>query len=286
VDLFAARVDLALMLEILAGPDPQHVKGGWSLSLVPPTVTTVEELSVAVWADDAYCETDKEYVELILRAARALEAKGATVDYVARPDSSFKESFEIYTQTLGPSMAGQAVDPRMHHRRLKLKKKWESFWDSGFDVLLCPVTTGAALKIDESGGVPGMATRKIVVNGQERGYMENLKWAGLIIIADLPVTVVPIGILPSSGLPVGVQIVAREGTTALRLRSARCSNGSIQSVAQGFHQIFLPHECEHLFMQLVKEKGQLFLTADVVLSRTQPWHVNRRAKAKLRSHCK
>ena len=28
--------------------------------------------------------------------------------------------------------------------------------------------------------------------------------------ADLPVTVVPIDILPASGLPVGVQVVARE----------------------------------------------------------------------------
>ena len=36
----------------------------------------------------------------------------------------------------------------------------------------------------------------------------SLIWAGLTIIADLPVTVVPIGVLRSSGLPVGVQVVA------------------------------------------------------------------------------
>ena len=40
--------------------------------------------------------------------------------------------------------------------------------------------------------------------------MDWFKWAGLTIVADLPVTVVPIGVLPSSGLPVGLQIVAPE----------------------------------------------------------------------------
>ena len=39
-------------------------------------------------------------------------------------------------------------------------------------------------------------------------YMDWIKWAGLTIIADLPVTVVPIGVLPETGLPVGLQVVA------------------------------------------------------------------------------
>jgi amidase len=107
-------------------------------------------------------------------------------------------------------MAGQAVEPKANHKRLKMQKKWAEFWDSsgGYDVLLCPVTPTAAIKIDESGGLPGMATRTMVINGQERNYMDNIRWAGLTIIADLPATVVPIGVLESSGLPVGVQIVA------------------------------------------------------------------------------
>lgn len=201
--------DLALLLDVLAGPDPHRAKGGWKLELPAPTVTTCEELRVAVWADDEYCEVDTEYVAKIHAAAAALQAAGATVSSTARP-ASFKESFDIYTATLGPAMAGKAVDAKTNHRRRKLKNKWEKFWDSGFDVMLCPVAPCAALKIDESGGLAGMASRKITVNGKERDYMQCIRWAGLPIIADLPVTVVPIGVLPSSGLPVGVQIVARE----------------------------------------------------------------------------
>ena len=41
--------DLALLLDILAGPEPHLEKNGWSLDLPAPTVTTVEELRVAVW---------------------------------------------------------------------------------------------------------------------------------------------------------------------------------------------------------------------------------------------
>ena len=105
-------------------------------------------------------------------------------------------------------LAGGAVPPKLNHRRLKMQQQWAAFFETGYDVLLCPVTATAAVRIDESGGLAGMADRKLVINGKERRYMDNLKWAGLTIIADLPVTVVPIGVLESSGLPVGVQVVA------------------------------------------------------------------------------
>jgi Asp-tRNA(Asn)/Glu-tRNA(Gln) amidotransferase A subunit family amidase len=50
---------------------------------------------------------------------------------------------------LVPSMAGQAVDPKSNNKRLKLKKKWDAFWQSngGYDVMLCPVTPTAAITV-------------------------------------------------------------------------------------------------------------------------------------------
>ena len=76
-------------------------------------------------------------------------------------------------------------------------------------MLLCPVGPCAAVPIDETGGLAGIPDRKLTINGKTRPYTDFFGWAGLIIVADLPVTVVPLGVL-SSGLPVGVQIVARE----------------------------------------------------------------------------
>jgi hypothetical protein len=33
-------------------------------------------------------------------------------------------------------------------------------------------------QIDESGGLAGMATRTTMINGKERSYMDNIRWAG------------------------------------------------------------------------------------------------------------
>ena len=55
--------------------------------------------------------------------------------------------------------------------------------------------------------------------------MDWIRWAGLIIIADLPVTVVPIGVL-SSGLPVGVQILAPALDEATMFRAAAVLEGA------------------------------------------------------------
>jgi amidase len=49
-------------------------------------------------------------------------------------------------------------------------------------------------------------TRRIRVNGEERPYLENVAWPGLVTMAWLPSTVIPVG-RTAAGLPVGVQIV-------------------------------------------------------------------------------
>ena len=51
-----------------------------------------------------------------------------------------------------------------------------------------------------------MMARTIQVNGQARSYVDGVAWAGVIGMAYLPVTMVPVGRTPQ-GLPVGVQIV-------------------------------------------------------------------------------
>ncbi len=46
----------------------------------------------------------------------------------------------------------------------------------------------------------------VVVNGEARPYLEQIFWPGLISMALLPSTVVPVG-RTSDGLPVGIQVV-------------------------------------------------------------------------------
>jgi hypothetical protein len=53
--------DLALMLDILSGPDPHLESNGWSLDLPQPTVTTVEEGVPSVV--DSNCTFNEFYAE-------------------------------------------------------------------------------------------------------------------------------------------------------------------------------------------------------------------------------
>eukprot|EP00746_Dinoflagellata_sp_MGD_P135109 gnl/MRDRNA2_/MRDRNA2_69033_c0_seq1.p1 gnl/MRDRNA2_/MRDRNA2_69033_c0~~gnl/MRDRNA2_/MRDRNA2_69033_c0_seq1.p1 ORF type:complete len:149 (+),score=34.82 gnl/MRDRNA2_/MRDRNA2_69033_c0_seq1:230-676(+) len=115
----------------------------------------------------------------------------------------------VYMELLTAEQAGMSSKMkhgdylRNENKRIKLKEKWAEFFQS-YDIFLCPVANTTALKHDHS--EPQIA-RLITVNGSEVPYVSFLQWAGLIILADLPVTTVPIG-MSCKGLPFGVQVVA------------------------------------------------------------------------------
>jgi amidase len=70
-------------------------------------------------------------------------------------------------------------------------------------VLLCPVMPMAAFVHDTA--VPFME-RTTLINGQPRAHMDCTPWTGLVGVAYLPSTVIPVG-RTGSGLPVGMQVV-------------------------------------------------------------------------------
>ena len=73
----------------------------------------------------------------------------------------------------------------------------------------------AAFAHDQHGN---LGDRHVLINGQPRSHADALAWTGLIGVAYLPSTVVPVGRTPD-GLPVGVQVVgpALEDRTCLWL---------------------------------------------------------------------
>ena len=83
-----------------------------------------------------------------------------------------------------------------------MRRVWGA-WFEQFDALLCPVTPMPAFPHDHHGSIQD---RSVVVNGRERNQVEALAWTGLIGVAYLPSTVVPVG-RTREGLPVGVQVV-------------------------------------------------------------------------------
>ena len=226
--------DLALALDVLAGPDPDET--GLTYTLPRPRVTSLKALRVAVWAHEPGHETDSETVAAIETLAGTLERLGVTVNRAARPAFDATEAFHLYLQALDAGWSARAteailndkrgkrakLDPAdmtadavmiratdmphaawlaMNERRMKFRRLWSVFFRE-WDVLLSPVIATAALPHMHM-GAPW--ERHLSVNGRRIAYNDMLFWPGLTAGFHLPATVVPIG-FTQAGLPLGVQI--------------------------------------------------------------------------------
>jgi len=208
--------DLELMVKVMAGPEEAR-SPAWEMSLPAPRYRlqmegSVKNLKVAVWTTEDSCPVEQCIQDAIVNAAGSLQKAGASVVYNCRKPVDFRESLNVFWKRVNYSLApansrgtfGEWV--KNEDLRVKLRRQWADwFRETGFDVLMCPATSSLAFPHDHS--VP-MEDRKVKINGEDMNYMKLCEWASLIIIADLPSTVVPVGVDSKSGLPFGVQIVA------------------------------------------------------------------------------
>lgn len=229
-----SATDLAVALDILAGPDPDET--GLILSLPRPRFSGLKDLRVAVWAEQPGQTTDAETVGALLALADCLERQGVTVNRTARPDFDPTAAYHLFLRLLDSGWSSRLTDAvieakrqqvaslsdsdmgsdaimartvDMHHRtwlglneqRFRWRRAWSAFFRD-WDVLLCPAFSTAALPHRQD-GKPW--DRRITIEGHEIGYSDLLFWPGLIGGYHLPDTVAPIG-QTKAGLPLCVQI--------------------------------------------------------------------------------
>jgi amidase len=202
--------DLAVALEILAGPDVLAAPG-WRLELPPPRATSLRELRVALWPDDPMAPVDRAVGERVVALGERLAALGAKVSDTARPEGfTAKASHETYMPMLQAMMSGPQGELRygawmaLDGRRGFFRARWQQFFRD-WDVLVCPIAVTPAFVQDQR----PMAERTLTVNGEERSYFEQLFWAGLATLSYLPSTVFPTG-PGAAGLPIGLQAIGAE----------------------------------------------------------------------------
>ncbi|HVS63965.1 MAG TPA: amidase family protein [Thermoanaerobaculia bacterium] len=201
--------DLALALEVLAGPDVLR-SPGWRLELPPPRMTSVSALRVALWPDDPTAPVATEIADRVAEFGQRLSGLGAKVSDSARPAFSGRQSHDLYLPLLGATMAGPGAElpfgqwVALNGRRTRLRMQWQEFFRD-WDVLICPITTTAAFPLDEG----PRESRTLEVDGEERSYFEQIFWAGLATLSYLPSTVFPTG-LSEQGLPIGLQAIGAE----------------------------------------------------------------------------
>lgn len=245
--------DLALMLEVVAGP-----RIGPRRSALAPARAN-KRMRVAVWASDPFAPADSSVREAVSEAARRLAAMGADIDEAARPGFSFAEAFEVFALynhgivayglpgKLRDRLAGtassyakgdlshRALQARgarltpgdyrdMAQRRLCLQRHWARFFER-FDIVLCPPAPVGAIRHDHQ---PDIHQRAIEVDGTARPYLDFLQWSALASGPGLPATVAPVGVGPD-GLPRGVQIIAAmdEDMTAIAAAAMIAPSGAL-----------------------------------------------------------
>jgi amidase len=187
--------DLALALPILIGPD--GMDSGVVPVLLARRTPKLSELKVAWYADDGIAKPTQAISAAVRSAARALGDAGCEVTE-ARPPALH----EAHQVTLG-----YWGDKRMSHEGLY--RRWDAFrtamlgFMSGFDLILSPVAPDIAPPY-----------RAKVVLAHTFSYTTPYSLSGN------PCVVVRAGTSPE-GLPIGVQVVARNWHDDVALRAAQ-----------------------------------------------------------------
>ncbi len=226
--------DLALALDILAGPDALD---SITAAPLPRGPKSPKGLRVAIWADDDATRTDPEITRAVLAAGAALAKAGAVVSTTARPAIDPAEAFRLYLRLLGAvsfsrlppeeearmaeHVAALKPDDRsagaemlravglshgdwltLNDRRTRMRRLWGAFFRA-WDVLICP-----SFAVPAQPHMPGLEPweKFTEIAGVRTPWDELLFWPGVIGAMLLPATAAPIG-RTGTGLPIGCQIV-------------------------------------------------------------------------------
>jgi amidase len=241
--------DLALLLDVIAGPDPLEAGKAYRLALPAPRHSDLKSFRVLLIETDPVMPTSHIVRMAIEKLATNLGKAGVTVTRASPLLPDFAASARLYMRLLmsflaitftpqnyaGAQTAAAQLAPddvslaaerlrgiTLSHRdwvmangeRTRLRAQWRELFGD-FDAVICPVMPTPAYPHDHS---PDQETRHIDIDGTNYPYGDQIAWAGIATLPGLPSTAIPIGLSPE-GLPVGVQIVGPwlEDRTPLKL---------------------------------------------------------------------
>ena len=244
-----SAADLALLLDVIAGPDPVDAGVGYRLALPAPRHAALKEFRVLVVDSHPILPANKDIRDTIEKLAGNLAKAGVSVARQSPLLPDFAESSRLYMRMLLSFLAAfwvpeeyagaqagaaqlKADDKSLAAERLRgatqshrgwvlddgmrgrLRAQWRELFKT-FDAVICPIMPTPAYPHDHS---PGQETRRIAIDGNDYPYPDQLSWPGIATLPGLPATAIPTGFAPD-GLPVGVQIVGPwlEDRTPLKL---------------------------------------------------------------------
>lgn len=244
-----SATDCALLLDVIAGPDPLVDGIAHRLKLPPPRCTTLKGARILVIDTHPLLPTSKVVREAIATLATRLECEGAMISRTSPLLPDLTTSTQLYMRML-LSFLGATYPPDIYeatrrivaelapddrslvaermrgtvlsHRdwviddgaRTRLRAQWRAFF-AAFDAVICPIMPTPAYPHDHT---EPQELRRIAIDGVDAVYPDQLAWPGIATLPGLPATAIPTGLSPE-GLPLGVQIVGPylEDRTPLKL---------------------------------------------------------------------
>ncbi len=241
--------DLALLLDVMAGPDPLTHGVAYNIALPPARHERLSDFRVLIIEDHPLIPTGSAVRAGVNRVAEALIDAGAHVERHSPllPDPTEAATLymllmlsnaaatlplDVYEQLRTHAAALSADDRSLDAARLRAmvlshrdwveannrrelhRHGWRQLFTE-FDAVVCPITPTPAFPHNHNGG---LENRHIDIDGVAYPYFDQLVWAGMATMPGLPATAIPTGLSPD-GLPVGVQLIGPmfEDRTPLRL---------------------------------------------------------------------
>jgi amidase len=238
--------DLALLLSVLAGPDPRvpSALGDPGSVFAPPLTGSLKGLKVALSVDlGGAFEVDSEVAAVVTGSAETFTVAGAHVTH-AHPglaeaedtfrtlrawhfQASFGELLAEHPDSFKPSLAdniraGESLTgadvARAYRQRSLLGERMRRFFEE-YDVLVLPVSQVPPFPADQE-----FPTR---INGRPmETYLDWMRSAYFITVTGCPAISVPAG-RTADGLPVGIQIVAPHGRDRRLLEIAAAHEAAV-----------------------------------------------------------
>ena len=237
--LARTAADLILLQNVISGPLPGDMFSSPAIE-IPTTMAPIDGMRIAMSPDLGYFAPEAEIIEALEATAASLRDLGAVVDQVGLGWTSQAEdtamthlSFQsrrILQGTIG-SLDDERLTPYIREfleRDPVSVEDWMESWQygdemyaelqrkvflAGYDALICPTLVTTSIPADlghpDSDGTGGLGAMLSLV----MTYPFNT-------LGRLPVANVPIGIAPSTGVPIGMQIVGPVDADAVPLRIA------------------------------------------------------------------